>query len=115
MYISLKYFDSVGGASGMTRMDLADVPAWLSEHPGHLIHEISFVDLKGSAAPLSIYMRAGIAQMREALAPFAEDPAYLDEYTCHHGICTKEKCGRCSRAIAAWNAYHAFSEEELSL
>ena len=47
-----------------------------------------------------------VAALRAALEPFAEDPSRLDNYICHHGICSKERCGRCSRAIAAWNAYH---------
>ncbi|NTW33519.1 MAG: hypothetical protein HGB12_13010 [Bacteroidetes bacterium] len=43
--------------------------------------------------------------LRDAIKPFAEQPTeYMDTFPCHNGITTKEKCGRCGRAIAAWNA-----------
>ena len=46
-----------------------------------------------------------IDALREAIKPFAEEPSkYMDSFPCHNGITTKEKCGRCSRAIAAYNA-----------
>ena len=48
---------------------------------------------------------ARIRRDEEALRPFAESPNSITaSHPCHAGICTKDKCGRCSRAIAAWNA-----------
>lgn len=50
-------------------------------------------------------LKAEIADLRDALEPFAEPPtAEMDEFACHAGICVKEECGRCSRAIRAWRA-----------
>lgn len=47
-----------------------------------------------------------IDKLRIAIAPFAERPSTsMDNFPCHVGINTKERCGRCSRAIAAWEAY----------
>ena len=45
-----------------------------------------------------------IDEATEALGNFAENPKGLDNYSCHINITTKEKCGRCSRAIAAFEA-----------
>jgi len=46
-----------------------------------------------------------IVDLAEALLPFAEKPSEeMDSFPCHVGITTKEKCGRCSRAIAAYEA-----------
>lgn len=39
-------------------------------------------------------------QLLEALRPFADEPVG-DDFICHKGICTKEKCNRCSKIIAA--------------
>src|SRR5688572_18778459 len=51
---------------------------------------------------------AASVKMAEALLPFAEKPTEkMDSYPCHNGICPKERCGRCGRAIAA---YHALLE-----
>lgn len=46
-----------------------------------------------------------IEALMDAIEPFAEEPTeMMDSYPCHKGITTKERCGRCSRAIAAWEA-----------
>lgn len=43
--------------------------------------------------------------LEEAITPFAEEPSKkMDNYPCHFGINTKERCGRCLRAVAAYNA-----------
>jgi hypothetical protein len=48
-----------------------------------------------------------IEALMEALEPFAEEPTKtMDTFPCHNGITTKEMCGRCSRAIAAYQALH---------
>ena len=49
--------------------------------------------------------------LMEAIEPFAENPDNIDrlnerQFPCHAGLTTKERCGRCSRAIAAWKALH---------
>jgi len=45
--------------------------------------------------------------LMKAIEPFAEKPTErMDDYPCHINICTKEKCGRCSQAIAAYVALH---------
>lgn len=42
-----------------------------------------------------------------AIEPYAEEPtAYMDDYPCHKGICSKEKCTRCGKAIRAQEALH---------
>ena len=48
---------------------------------------------------------AKIDALIAALKPFAERPTkMMDSYICHYGIISKERCGRCSRAIAAYKA-----------
>jgi len=48
---------------------------------------------------------AAAPDLLEALRPFAEAPSRdMDDFPCHVGITTKEKCGRCSRALAAFAA-----------
>ena len=43
--------------------------------------------------------------LMDAIEPFAEKPSErMNSFPCHNGITTKERCGRCSRAIAAWKA-----------
>lgn len=46
-----------------------------------------------------------INALMEAIKPYAEAPLeHMNEYVCHRGLCVKEQCGRCSQAIAAYNA-----------
>jgi tetrahydromethanopterin S-methyltransferase subunit B len=62
------------------------------------------MDFDGQAAYID-ELEQRVSAMRAALAPFAEEPTErMNAYNCHSGITTKEKCGRCSRAIAAWRA-----------
>jgi len=43
--------------------------------------------------------------LMKAIEPFAEKPTErMDFYYCHYDVTTKEECGRCSRAIAAYEA-----------
>ena len=50
---------------------------------------------------------AKINALMEAIEPFIERPTIrMDPYPCHYGITSKEKCGRCSRAIAAFKAFN---------
>ena len=50
------------------------------------------------------YIKKAIA-LEEAIEWFAENPDRItDDYPCHANLCSKEKCGRCGRAIAAWKA-----------
>jgi hypothetical protein len=52
-----------------------------------------------------IRIKKKLKALKLAIKPFAEKPSErMDSYPCHSGINTKEKCGRCSRAIAAWEA-----------
>lgn len=46
-----------------------------------------------------------IRDLCKAIEPFAEKPSdRLKDYTCHSGIVPLENCGRCKKAIRAWNA-----------
>ena len=47
-----------------------------------------------------------IRALRSALAPFAEQPGpHMNQYPCHHDLFDDpRRCGRCGRAIAAWEA-----------
>lgn len=52
-----------------------------------------------------------IKALMDAVEPFAEQPSdSMDTYPCHIGICPKERCGRCGRAIAAWKAFNMYSK-----
>lgn len=46
-------------------------------------------------------LKEDIKKLREALLPFAEIGADMTNYHCHFGLCSPEKCGRCSRALKA--------------
>lgn len=46
-----------------------------------------------------------IGALVDALEPFAHE-VVDDSLTCHYGLTTKEKCGRCSRILAARAACH---------
>lgn len=50
-----------------------------------------------------------VRELREALKPFAEPPSpAMDEYPCHQYIFTNPRqCGRCGRALRAWDALEA--------
>jgi len=67
---------------------------------------------------MSLYIYADadvdiIENFIKALEPFAEKPSEaMDSYPCHVGILPKERCGRCSRAITAFNALEAVKERE---
>lgn len=44
-------------------------------------------------------------RLASALEPFAEEPTEeMNDYPCHVGICSKEQCSRCSKAVEAWKA-----------
>jgi len=52
-----------------------------------------------------MYLDKIINDLVEALIPFAEKPSQRhDSYPCHSNLTTKEKCGRCLRAFAAYKA-----------
>lgn len=52
-----------------------------------------------------MYLDNVINDLINALKPFAEKPSERhDNFPCHVNITTKEKCGRCSRAFAAYYA-----------
>lgn len=53
-----------------------------------------------------------LLQAQAALDEYAESPTTpgMDNYTCHRGLCPKEKCSRCGRAIGAFNASKAITE-----
>ena len=56
-------------------------------------------------------MHGLLMQAEGALERFAEAPTKdMDEYMCHKGITTKEKCGRCSGHIQAYEALTALRD-----
>lgn len=40
MRVIVHFLNATVGGSGMTRMELEDVPSWLARNPGYLIREI---------------------------------------------------------------------------
>ena len=52
-----------------------------------------------------MYLDNIITDLINALKPFAEKPSVgHNNFPCHSNITTKEKCGRCGRAFAAYYA-----------
>ena len=51
-------------------------------------------------------LKTTIQNLITSLEHFAEDPtdASFEKAPCHSGICKREKCGRCSRGINAFNS-----------
>lgn len=46
-----------------------------------------------------------IKSLVKSLSNFAEKPSSaMDNFLCHRGVCSKYECGRCGRAISAWNS-----------
>jgi hypothetical protein len=58
------------------------------------------------------YLDTIITDLVNALEPFAEKPSVRhNDFPCHSNITTKEKCGRCSRAFAAYYAIKQVNED----
>jgi len=59
-----------------------------------------------------LYLDKIISDLINAIKPFAEKPSERhNEFTCHVGITTKENCGRCSSAFAAYKAMQQVNEQ----
>lgn len=44
-----------------------------------------------------------VQELREALAQYAGNRIDLTDASCHKGLTTPEKCGRCGRDLKAWD------------
>lgn len=52
--VEVSYLDAVNGGSGLTRMDLTEVPTWLARRPGLVIRELIPV---GTLEDSAVYAR----------------------------------------------------------
>ena len=48
MRVDVNYIDSIGGGSGSTRMEINELPCWLTEHKGTLVRAV--IPVTGSAS-----------------------------------------------------------------
>lgn len=65
--VDVAYLNAVDGGSGLTRMDLDQVPVWLAKHPGYLIRELVVVDNLADAREHAAARNAGLHNLANRL------------------------------------------------